>query len=47
MDTNEIELFLKPNIDRTVGVVYSDGETENLFVHNVDDEGLYAISPPR
>ena len=40
MDTDEIVRLLKANVDKTVCVVYVDGETENLFVHNVDDEGF-------
>ena len=40
MDTNEIERFLNANIDKIVCVVYADGETENLFVHSVDEEGF-------
>jgi len=40
VDTNEIERFLKANIDKTVCVVYAGGETEDLFVHSVDEEGF-------
>jgi len=37
---DEIEQVLKANVDRTVSVVYTDGETEKLFVHSVDEEGF-------
>jgi hypothetical protein len=37
---DEIEQILKANIDRTVSVVYTDHETEKLFVHSVDEEGF-------
>jgi thiamine phosphate synthase YjbQ (UPF0047 family) len=38
--TSEIEQLIKASVDKTVCVVYADGETENLFVHNVDDDGF-------
>lgn len=37
---DEIEQVIKANIDRTVSVVYTDGGTEKLFVHTVDEEGF-------
>ena len=38
--TDEIELVIKASMGKTVSVVYMNSETENLFVHNVDDEGF-------
>jgi hypothetical protein len=52
MRADEIEHVLKANIDRTVSVVYTDGGTERLFVHTVDEEGFVCdivaemIQPP-
>lgn len=40
MQADEIEQVIKANIDQTVCVVYTDGRTEKLFVHTVDDEGF-------
>ena len=40
MTTDEIERCIRANVNRTVFVVYADGESEDLFVHHVDDEGF-------
>jgi hypothetical protein len=36
----EVERFIRARVGKTVCVVYQDGETENLFVHKMDDEGF-------
>jgi hypothetical protein len=36
----QIEQFIRGSVGKTVRVVYPDGETENLFVHRVDEEGF-------
>ena len=40
MTVDEVTETLKSNIGRTVQVIWSNGETELLFVHSVDDEGF-------
>ena len=40
MKADEIEQAIRANIDQTVSVVYTDGTTQTLFVHTVDDEGF-------
>ena len=40
MITEEVERFIRGSVGKIVCVVYKDGETENLFVHKVDDEGF-------
>ena len=40
MRADEIESVIRANVDKTVCVVYMDGNTEKLFVHTVDDEGF-------
>ena len=40
MDTGEIQRLIKANVDKIVTIVDVDGETQNLFVHNVDEEGF-------
>jgi hypothetical protein len=40
VDTDEIERLIRANVGKTVTVVDVDGEIQNLFVHNVDDEGF-------
>ena len=38
--TDEIERFIRANVEKAVCVVYTGGEMENLFVHKVDGEGF-------
>jgi len=40
MTHDEIAEMLRANIDRAVGVTYTDGETAELLIHTVDDEGF-------
>lgn len=40
MKAAEIAQIIRANVDKTVTVVDVDGETQNLFVHSVDDEGF-------
>jgi hypothetical protein len=46
MDSDEIIWLLKTNIDRTVTVTFSDGQSLPVLVLNVDDEGfVYDLVP--
>jgi len=40
MTLEEIAEMLRANIDRAVTVTYTDGKTEELLIHTVDDEGF-------
>jgi len=40
MTTNEISNLARANIDKTVKITYSNGETELALVQSVDDEGF-------
>jgi hypothetical protein len=46
MNSAEIEQVISANIDKTVRVVYTDGRTQNLRVHTVDDEGFVCDLAP-
>ena len=53
MKPDEIERIVRNNIDKAVSVVYTDGTTQELFVHTMDDEGFVCdlvnemTEPPR
>jgi tetratricopeptide (TPR) repeat protein len=40
VNPTEIEQIIRANIDKPVQVTYTDGTSQTLFVHTVDDEGF-------
>ncbi len=40
VNAEEIQQVIRASIDKLVSVAYTDGTTQKLFVHTVDDEGF-------
>lgn len=40
MTAAEIANVVRQHVDKTIRVTYENGETRELFVHTVDDEGF-------